>query len=294
MLEPILLQWNYMVWQIYLIISILFISLNSLFHRSLMKNDKSNPQAQTIVFLGLGGIIAFIITLFSGHLQLTIPPSLTFNFILLVLLSIPAYLLTYRAYQLIGASEVVLFLATGSLWTVFGAFLFLHEAVTFQKILGAIIVLTGLIIVLYDKSRFTLNRGAIFALLAALFFGLSNINSFYILKTFDARSFLIYAEFLPVFALLLIQPRVVKKLKYYFHMGNGIKAILLGLCDALGSLALFLSFQAGGQASVIGPLSTTRVLLTVILAMLILRERNNITNKIIGAVVTIVGVILLL
>jgi uncharacterized membrane protein len=259
-----------------------------------MKDDTSNPRAQTVVFLGLGGIIVIIIALIRGKLQLFIPFSLSFNFLLLVLMSTPAYLLVYRAYQLIGASEVALFLATGKLWNVLGAFLFLHEALTLQKVLGAIIILLGIAIVLYDKRRFAFNKGVIFVLLAAFLFGMTDINGFYILRTLDATNYLIYAEFLPVIALLLIQPTILKKVQYYFHKDKAVKVFLLSLGDALGSLAFIFAFQAGGKASVIGPLSATRVLVTTGLAILILKERGNIMNKLIGAVVTVVGVILLL
>ncbi len=283
-----------MSWQIYLIISILLISCNGLFHRSLMKDDKSDSRAQTIVFLGIGGIIAIFIAFIQGKLQFSFPSFLIWNFIFLLILSTPAYLLTYRSYQLIGASEVVLFLTTGRLWNVVGATLFLHESITAIKVLGAIIILVGIGIVLYDKKKFTLNKGVILALVAAFLFGMSDINGFYILKTVNATNFLIYAELLPVIALLFIQPKIVKKLTYYFQKRNAVKVFVLGLFDAVGSLALFLSYQAGGKASVIGPLSATRVLITVLLAMLILKEKNNMANKIIGAAVTLVGVILLL
>jgi uncharacterized membrane protein len=45
---------------------------------------------------------------------------------------------------------------------------------------------------------------------------------------------------------------------------------------------------------VIGPLSTTRIILSVILATIFLKERGNVTNKIIGAAITVIGVIFLL
>lgn len=283
-----------MFWQIYLIISIALLSLNGLFHRSLMKGDKSDSRAQAVVFLGIGGIFAIFIALIQGKLQFVFPVFLIWNFILLVVLSTPAYLLAYRSYQLIGASEVVLFLVTGRLWNVVGATLFLHESITAIKILGAVIILIGIGIVLYDKKKFTFNKGVIFALLAAFLFGMSDINGFYILQKINAASFLVYAELLPVIALLFLQPKIVKKLTYYFQKDNAIKVALLALFDVFGMLALFLAYQTGGKASVIGPLSATRVLITVVLAMLIFKERNNITNKIIGAVVTLIGVILLL
>ncbi len=259
-----------------------------------MKDGRADFRAQTIVFLGIGGVIAIFIAFIQGKLQFTFPIFLIWNFALLIILSTPAYLFAYRSYQLIGASEVVLFLTTGRLWNVVGATLFLHESVTAIKVLGAIIILVGIGIVLYDKKKFVFNKGVIFALIAAFLFGMSDINGFYILKTVNATNFLIYAELLPVIALLFIQPKIVKKLTYYLKKDKAIKVFALGLVDVIGSLALFLSYQAGGKASVIGPISATRVLITMLLAMLILNERNNMANKIVGTVITLVGVMLLL
>ncbi len=283
-----------MSWQIYLIISIFLISLNGLFHRSLMRDDRSNPFAQTIVFLGLGGVIAVCIALFQGKLQLAFPLSLLWNYILLVVLVTPAYVLSYKAYKLIGASEIVTFTITARLWNVIGAFLFLREIVTLKMVIGAIIIIAGIAISRYEQKKFIVNKGVLFALIAAFLYGMVDIDGYYILQKVNATNFLIYSEFLPVFAILLLLPQTLKKLGYYFHLDKAIKLILLSAGDALGSLAMFLSYQAGGKASVIGPLSSTRVFITTLLAIVILKEKTNIKGKIIGAAVTVVGVILLL
>jgi len=282
------------MWQFYLIISILLISFNGLFHRSLMKDDKSSPQAQTIAFLGLGGIIAIIIALIEGKLNLFFPHTLLLYFLILILLLTPAYLLSYRSYQLLGASEVVLFLATGRLWNVIGAYFFLHEVVTLKMVFGAIIILSGVTITLYDRKKFTINKGVVFALIAAFLYGMGDIDGYYILRTYDATNFLIYSEFLPIIAIMLLQPKIIKKLQYYFQKDKAVKLLLLSLFDALGTLALYLAYQVGRNASVISPLSATRVLVTTILAIVVLKERTNVVNKILGAIVTVIGVILLL
>lgn len=282
-----------MPWQIYLVVSIVLISFNGLFHRSLLKDDDSSPQAQTIVFLGLGGIIAVIIALAQGKLNLFFSPNLILNFLLLILLLTPAYLLRYRAFQLIGASEVVLFSVTGRLWNVIGASLFLHETVTPKIILGALLILIGVMVTRFEKRKFVINKGIIFVLIASFLFGIGDINGFFILKTYDSTNFLIYSEFLPVIALLLLQPKAIKKLRYYFHKDKAIKISLLSACDALGMLALYLAYQNGGSASIIGPLRATSTILTTVLAITILKERNNIQNKLIGSVVAVLGVVLL-
>ncbi len=283
-----------MPWQIYLSISILLISCNSLLHRSLLKDEGSSPQAQTIVFLGLGGIIAIVIALFQHKLNLFFSPILMWNFLLLVVLLTPAYLLKYRAFQLIGASEVVMFAVTGRLWNVVGAYLFLHEALTLKIVLGAILILIGVMLTRFEKKTFTINKGILFVLASAVFFGFSDINDYFILQKFDSTNYLIYSYLLPVFTLLLLQPRSLKKIRYYFRKDRASKIILLSLFDTLGMLFLYLAYQTGKNIAVIGPLRSTSIIVTVALAILFLKERNNITNKLIGSLVAAAGVILLL
>jgi drug/metabolite transporter (DMT)-like permease len=281
-------------WQIYLLISILLLSCNGLFHRSILKEGDSSPQGQTLVFLGLGGIISIIIALVQGKLNLLFPPALAWNFLLLIALLTPAYLLKYRSYQLIGASEVVMFSVTGRLWNVVGAYVFLHEAITLKMILGAMLILGGAMLTRYEKKKFVLNRGVLIVLISAFLFGMGDINGYFVLRSYDSTNFLVYSYLLPVAALLLLHPSSFNKIKYYFRKDRAIKVILLGLCDTFGMLTLYLAYQVGRNAAVIGPLRSTNIIVTVILAIIILRERTNIKNKLIGAAIAVVGVVLLL
>jgi len=195
---------------------------------------------------------------------------------------------------LLGESEVVLFLLTGRLWNVIGAYFFLHEVVTLKMIFGAIIILSGVAITLFDKRKFKINKGIAFALIAAFLYGMVDIDGYYILRTYDATNFLIYSEFLPIIAIVLLQPKIIKRLQYYFQKDKAVALLLLCSFDVFGTLALYLAYQVGRNASIISPLSATRVLVTTILAIVILKEKNNIVNKIIGAIITVIGVILLL
>ena len=210
------------------------------------------------------------------------------------LFSTIAYVLSYRANQLIGAAEIAIFLATGSLWRVIGAAIFLDESLTLPHIAGTIVILFGVAIALYNERKFTINKGILLVLIAAFFSAFSDISGYHILQTMDASSYQVYTQFLPVLLLLLFYPKTVKKLGYYFTKDRGIKMATLSIGDVLGMLALFLAYQAGGQASVISPLSSTRIILTVLLAALFLKEREHLKNKIAGATVTVIGIMLLL
>lgn len=281
-------------WQFYLAISIFLISCNGLFHRSLLKDDESSPQGQTIVFLGIGGLIAVFIALAQGKLNLIFSQELLWYFVLFVVLVTPAYLLKYRSYQLLGASEIVMFSVTGRLWNMVGAYFFLHEAITSKMILGALLILSGAMLTRLEGSKFKVNRGIIVVLVSAFLFGMADIVGFNILRAYDSSNFLIYSYLLPVIAIVLIQPTSMKKVKYYFRKDRGFKVILLSLCDTFGMLSLFLAYQVGRNAAVIGPLRSTSIIVTVILAILFLKERNNVINKVIGSIIAVSGVMLLI
>ena len=283
-----------MSWQILLILSIIFLSFNGLFHKSLLKDDKSDPRAQAIVFLGIGGILSIVIALVRGKFLIEFSPSLVFNFLTLAIFATIAYVLKYRGFQLINASEVVIFSTTSKFWNVVGASIFLHEIITIQKVIGTLIILIGIAVTMYVNKKFRINKGIFFTLAAALLFGLTDINGYYILQTMDASNYQIYFYLLPVFALLLIQPSSIKKLSYYLKYDRALKVTALAIFDTLGMLALFFAYQVGGKASVIGPLSATKVIVTVVLAIIFLKERDNITKKLVGSMIAVIGVVLLL
>lgn len=280
-------------WQLFLFASIFFTSINGLFHRVLMKKDNSDPVAQTVVFATLAGIFSFIISLYRGfhlptHIQL-LP-----NFIIMVILLTLAPLCTFKAYQSAEASEVGILLSSQRLWTVLAAFVFLGETPTIYKILGTCLILFGVTITSWKKHKIKFTTGELFALAAALFYGLSFVNAFYILRSYDAPSFEVLSNFLPVLVIIIFFPQVFKKMKFYSKPKNLINVSLTALFDALAAISLYIAYQYGRNASQISPLSATSLVITVILAAIFLKERNNLSKKILGAVIVVTGAMLLL
>ena len=260
-----------MSWQILLIISIISLSLNGLFHKSLLRDDRSDPRAQAIVFLGIGGILSIIIAIVRGKFNLEFPSPLIVNFLILAVFGTVAYVLKYRGFQLISASVVVIFSTTSKLWNVVGAAIFLHETVTLQKILGTLIILAGIAVTMYVDKKFVVNKGIVVVLIGAVLFGLTDINGYFILQSMDASNYQIYFYLVPVLALLLAQPHTIRKISYYFRLDRSLKVTALAIFDTLGMLTLFAAYQAGGKASVLGPLSATKIIVTVVLAIFFLK-----------------------
>jgi len=283
-----------MTWQLFVGFSVLLFSLNGLFHRVLMKEENSDPYAQTIAFYGLGGIFALVISLFRGGFHYQISLNQLPFFLLLIIFATAAPVLAFKALKLIEASESSILLSSQRLWLVLGAFIFLHESFSFQKLIGTIIILLGIMLAQWKKQRFVFNQGAFFVLLAAISYAIAEIISFFILRNFDTTSFSVYNALLPVFVLIIIFPKTLKKLNFYLKPKRALNISLVSLNDTLATIFLFFAYQIGRNASQIGPLMATQTIISVLLAILILKEKNNFLNKIIGASLVVVGVILVI
>lgn len=282
-----------MTWQYFLLASIFFSSVNGLIHRTLMKSDLSDPKAQTVVFAGLTGIFAFVLAVFTTGFHL--PPLFLWpNLLLMVILISFASVLTFKSYQTTEASEMGILLSTERLWTVVLAFVFLGESATISKVFGTVLILIGVGTVYWRRHKIKLTSGALFALVAAFLYGISYVNGFYILQTFDAASFVVFGSILPVLAILLFQPQVLRKMKFYLITQNAGLISLSAVFDTLMSVFLYLTYQAGRNASQISPLAATSLILTVIFAAIFLKERDNIWRKLIGGAVVVSGIMLVL
>jgi uncharacterized membrane protein len=163
-----------------------------------------------------------------------------------------------------------------------------------NKILGTLVIVVGIAITLWRRRQFQVNEGVALVLVASLFYAGMDLVSYYIVRDFDAISLIVYVCYLPVVTLLLFRPQTVKKIPYYLKPKYALGVSVLALCDTVGTLCFFFAYQAGRNAAQIVPLGGLITINSVLLAIIFLKEYTNIPNKVIGALVTLVGAVLVL
>jgi drug/metabolite transporter (DMT)-like permease len=283
-----------MNWLFLTILGVFLFSSNNLLHRILMKDGKSDPYAQVVVFYGLGGMIALLFAILHNGFQYWIIFDRPFLFIPLTITATAGPVFLFKSFQLIDASENAILQSSQKLWTVLGAFLFLGEYFSVNKILGTLITLIGIAIALWRKKKFQLNIGVAFVIIATFFYAGADLLSFFLVRNIDPLSLIVYVCFLPVITLLLLKPKTMKKIQFYFKPKYAVYVSILATSDTLGTLSIYYAYKAGRNASQIAPILGTVILISVLLAIIFLKERTNIKNKIIGSVVTLIGVLLVL
>ncbi len=282
-----------MSWILLIVLSTLLFSLSNLFHRVVMKDIKSDPFAQTFVYYGLGGCLTLALTIARGHFQYAISLRQLPFFVLIMIGGMMAPVCKFKAVKYLEASESSILLSSQNLWEVILAFLALQEAFSIQRLLGTIIVLLGIAIAQWRKKQFVLNLAVVFALLASMLYALDNIIGYYVLRDFDVFSFNVYTWLLPVVAIACVRPQVYKKLTFYLRPYYLMNVFVVACTATLGSICIARAYQVARNASQLAPISASGTIFTVLLAILILKERNHIRQKIGGAIVVVIGLILL-
>ena len=281
-----------MDWFTLALISMVSLSLANIFQRVLMKDNNSDPFAYGIVFQFLAAIFIGIFAVINGFVM---PPLKEVGIYLLFtgILYAGFVLFILKAYQTSQASEVTLVMTSRVIWTVLGAVLLLGETLTITKLIGISIIIGAIIFVFYEGKKIKYSKGIQYALLAAACFGLGFVNDAFILQKAEAISYTAIAFALPGIMLLLYKPSAILKLKAFANMKLLGKMMLLSIFQSTAALTIYFAYQKGGDASQLGPMGLSVVILTIILAAIFLGERNNVIKKVIAAILVMIGVYLL-
>lgn len=283
-----------MNWLILVIISTISVSLAAIFQRVLLKEEQSDPIAYGFFFQILVAILIFIYTQCNG-IGFVMPPlkALIPFIISMSVLYALANLTLFKSLQTVEASDVAVITSSKSMCTVIAAALLLGEKVTGKGVFGTLLVILGVIVISWKKKKLKISKGHLMALLAAIFFGLGFANDMFLLNSFEVSSYMVLAFFLPSIVILMFKPKSVSNLKLFLDKKRLFKMLLASFYYGVSALTIGMAYQSGGKASQIAPISQSSIVITIILAFIFLRERDNIYKKILGAILVSVGVLFL-
>ena len=282
-----------MNWQLLAAISVLTNSLSVVLQRVIIKDQKSDPVAYSIVFQLLTGILIGVYSFTRGFrlpdLQATFP-----NFLIMILLYGGGNIFIFKALKKIEASSFAILFAKRTIWAILGAILFLGESFSIQKAIGTGLILAGVVVVSWKKNAVKFTSGQGYALLAALAFGTAFVNDAFIVRNADVPSYLFLAFILPALAVWAVNPQSTVKMKPLFEKEMVKKLAVLTVLYSIAAITIFLAYQVGRNAAQIAPLQQSVTVVTVLLGIILLKERADLWKKIAGAILSFIGILLLI
>lgn len=285
-----------MTWPILALINIVTSAVVVLLQRVLMKEEDSNPVGSSIIFQFGLGIIALLFAVVLGRFSLpaiSTHPELVFPYLLATLLWTGYTLFSFKASKLVGAGEMTILGASNSIITIFLSILFLSESLKITTIFGSALILFAIWLVNSEKLSFSSREGVIFALISAACGGIAVVVDATILKSYDAFSYLAVMSFLPGIVLLSSFPKQALKIPSLLKPKPLSFMLFFCFIYTIQSSSYYLAYQAGAPMSQLTPLSKSYIVLTLVLAVIFLKEKSNLKKKIVASVLVTIGAILL-
>lgn len=278
-------------WQLLVAISVVTNSVSVLLQKVILKDDKTDSIAFSIVFQIFTGLLILIYSLIRGFSVPNLIPLLP-NLVLMTILYGAGNIFIFKALKTSEASQFTIIFATRTIWSITAAVLFLGEGFTIKQLLGTALILSSIVLVAWqDKLKF--GKGTLLSLGAAAFFGLAFANDALIVRNFDVPSYMSIAFIIPALAVWAIFPKSTAKMKAMLEKEFIKKLGILGVFYAVSALTIFFAYQIGRNAAQIAPLNQTSMILTVILAIIFLKEKSQLGRKILASILSFIGVLLL-
>lgn len=281
-----------MPWQLLIFIYVILFSISVLLRRVLLFNDKSDPIAFAIVFQGLIGAIIGIYALVHGFEA----PDFRKYWIPIVATTLfytVGNIVSAKAFQLVEASVMSVLLTTSAIWTILmGIFLF-DEKLVFTDFMGIALIFLSLILLLEKKKSLKLDKGIGLGLLSAICFGLAIAEGAYVGRRADIPTWAALTFLLPAAVTLLMKPMAIAKMKPFLNRQVLIRMLSLAFIGGVASVASLFAYR-DGNVNLIAILQQTAVIVSTILGIIFLHERQRLWQKIAAAAICFLGVLLLI
>ena len=278
-----------MNWYFLAAINVVTAAGSAVFQKIAMKSNDSDPVAFSIIFQFLLAIIVFLFALTMGY---HLPPlSLLPYFLGSGILYAIGTVSFFRSLQTIGASDMTIIGSSGTIYTIIFSSLFLGETINIGQGIGVLLILSSIFIVNMSGTRVRFDSGHKRAAIGALCYGSAVVFDSYIIKHFDAVSFLPIASLTPGIFILLSS---LKNFHSVIHATQTIRPpiLLYTLIYAVQAISFYLAIQQGATVSQISTIARASIILTILFAAVFLHEQSHIKRNILAAVLTTAGVIL--
>lgn len=280
-----------MTWQIFIGISMAADIAGRLIQRTLLKNQKSDPIVYGILFQLITGMFISIFAVFTGF-HIPDISSIWINLVLTSVLYGASTIFIYKSLKFTEASIFTVLFSFRAVWIILGGIFVLNEVFLPIQMLGSLLILLSIIIVSWKKEAFRVKRGELYAILAAILFGAATVNDAFVLQTLDPTTYLTYGFIGPGLFIWLLFPQktklLVKTVKSKAVSGISLLSFVYGV-SALGYLW---AYKVGSNLAQIASIYQVSSILTIIFAILLLRERDRIWLKIFAGILSFVGVLL--
>jgi drug/metabolite transporter (DMT)-like permease len=283
-----------MDWKISVLIYVITYSLSVILQKTLLKGDKSEVVSQSIFFQLSTGVILLLWSLVTNTFDLSFNwVEVWPNIALMTILYALGNIFIFKSLQKGSASSFSVYFSLRVFANLVLSSIFFGQSFPALGFVGLLAVLIGIVIVDYSSELWKISKSELYALLAAICIGVTNANSQFVLTEVNLSTFLVIAFIFPGLLLITIYPRKLKTLSNYMKKEYLGSFFSLAFIYTVSSIYFFKAIQDSADSALVTAVGLSSIIVTVIFAYIILKERDHFWRKLLAAVITFGGLLLL-
>lgn len=282
-----------MPWQVLIGLSVIASSIGVLLQRVLVKESNSRPIAFAIFFPFLTGLLITLVGFVTTDMIFPDIRPIIGNIFLMIIFYGSANILIFKSLKETEASRFTIVFSTRGLFTILASSVLLRELLTPQQFIGALFIFFSVVLVsLESAKKIIFTKGDALALFAAMGYGFANTNDRYLLQYFDVYPFMTISFLAPSLFTALVYLKELKYVSMFIQPTMLRKILVLCLVYAFAAITFFMALKTTPSSSQVAALNLMSVVITVVLSIVLLKERKNIIQKLFGSVLCFLGLLL--
>lgn len=279
-----------MNWFLLTLIYLVFLVTAEIINKKSVSNDDVDETIFGAGVQGATGVTAIILSLFIGWkydfdiklLPLFLGMGITY------FIAVSTY---FQSLKKMDLSLVAILFSVGSVFSLILGFVFYKEPISPLKILGVFLIIASVVVASLDKRKLNFNKYSMVVVMSSFFYALGAIfdkklNSYGNPLSYMGISFGIACASMFV----VYYKRTFVAFRETFRRKNFWKGIAInGPLYAFGFWALFEAYNRGGEVSRMYPMTLSVSVILPVLAIVFLKERKNLLNKIVALGIMILG-----
>lgn len=281
-----------MTWQLFTLISVLSLSISVILQRTLLHKHRTDPYAYAAVFQGIVGVLLLVFALGKGFSLPNFAPYIVPALVSVLCFGV-GHIFYAKTLQRVEASAFSVLFASQAIWTMLLGILLLGESITAAQIAGSVLILASTVILAKNFHAAVRDRGVLLGLATGVLFGVGIYFWSYVGRYTDGLSWAAISFVATSLVVVAIRPGVVVHLQPLLKPAVATKLLLLAMFYGLGGVMMLYAYKYGSFA-IVSPLRQTSIIVTVLLAFMLLpSERKHVGRKITAAVLSAIGVALI-
>lgn len=274
------------LWTIVYLISAVVFAYNF----KIANKNMKDPGALTILLEVITGIFSLLmIPLFEIKFKINTSILLTL-LIVVCIYAITDRLNTEARYGLETSTFSMVKRLSTVFMIIFG-FLFLKEPIILNKILGAVIIIIGNVILTYNKGKFEVNKYLLMAIISQFLFAIAMVINVDLSDHFNLAFYTWITVTIPALLITIVGRHKPKDIIKEFNRYNKPRFLIAAFSWALMLNSSIRAYQLGSITIVAALLSLTPILNSLV-ELIFNKDTNKIIQKIIISILLILGVIL--